>query len=160
LPGSWGHLARRFVFSLRAGPLTETEIAEVRAMLPDAVVEAFFDQPRPDVRHGLDCARHVRAGGGGPDLVMAALVHDLGKRHARLGVAGRSLASLLARLHLPTPGRLGTYLRHAELGAEELTRLGAPALVVHLTRHHHRPRPPDVDATDWDLFVAADTTVV
>ncbi|HSJ29488.1 MAG TPA: HD domain-containing protein [Acidimicrobiia bacterium] len=160
MPGSWGHLARRFFWSLRAARLTVDETAEVRAMLPDHLAAAFFDQPRADVRHGLDCARHVRHGGGSADLVLAALVHDIGKRHARLGVVGRSLASLLARLHLPAPGRLGIYLDHAVLGADELSRLGAPELVVHLTRHHHGPRPAGVDEEDWKLFAAADSTVV
>jgi hypothetical protein len=160
LPGSWSHLTRRFLWSLRVDPLSPEELDEVGCWISGDLLGAFLDQSEADRRHGLDGARVVAATGGRHELVVAALVHDIGKRHARLGVVGRSLASALSLLRLPTPGRLGTYLDHGRRGADELTALGWSGLVVDFARSHHAARPSHIDPHDWDVLVAADHTVV
>jgi putative nucleotidyltransferase with HDIG domain len=123
-------------------------------------LDLYLSQPVADQRHGLDSARLVVEGGGSDEVAIAALFHDIGKRHARLGVLGRTTATLLDRLGLPTRGRLGVYLDHEELGAAELADLGFGPLVVDFARHHHGARPTTICQTDWDLLVAADLTVV
>ena len=147
------------MWSLRVVPLSSDERQEVTGLIDDErLLAAYLQQSAADQRHGLEAARHVRKNNDRPDLVVAALVHDLGKRHARLGVAGRVLASVLARLHLPAPGRLGVYLDHPALGAEELRDLGLTGLVVDYTAHHHGICPESIDHDDWTLLTAADST--
>jgi hypothetical protein len=117
----------------------------------------FWAQPVADQAHGVSAARRVAAGSPGRgDLVRAALLHDVGKRHARLGVIGRSFASIMATLRLPVRGRYAAYLDHGEAGAADLEAAGADPLTVAFARTHHRPRPEGVDPGDWDLLVRAD----
>jgi hypothetical protein len=111
----------------------------------------------PDQRHGLESALAVAdSEPGRRDLMKAALLHDIGKRHARLRVPGRVVASLLEIGGLPAPGRLGTYLDHGAIGAAELESAGSGALVVDFARCHHDSRPPTIDRADWALLIAAD----
>lgn len=157
MPGAWAHLARRFFWSLRAQDLTSEEADEIAALLSPAQSELFFEQGPADRRHGLNAARTVHVAGADIEAVRAAALHDVGKRRARLGVLGRSLASLLARLHLPTPSRLGTYLAHTELGASDLEGVGSSALVVDFARFHHQSRPESISEDVWTLLVRADS---
>ena len=103
-------------------------------------------------------ARHaLRVAPGRTDLARGALLHDIGKRHARLGLAGRSLAGAVRALGLPSWGRVRRYLEHGEIGASELEAAGAEPLVVGYARHHHDPvPPPEVTRGDWEVLVAAD----
>jgi hypothetical protein len=117
----------------------------------------FWEQANADQRHGLECARAAAARAPErSDLARAALLHDLGKRRAGLGVLGRCAASALRHFRLPTPGRLGSYLAHGPAGAADLESAGAEALVVAYARYHHRARPAAVPAPDWDVLIAAD----
>jgi hypothetical protein len=151
------HLVRRFFLSLRTRPLDPAEQAEAAALLRPEERDAFWSQPALDQRHALESARAAGAlAPGRPDLIRAALLHDLGKRHAHLGVLGRSLASGLQLLRLPTPGRLRRYLNHGPIAAEELADAGSEAVVVAYARDHHRHRPVEVDPADWEVLVAAD----
>jgi len=151
------HLAGRFFESLRSRPLGPAEQAEATAWLGERESPLFWAQPPIDQRHALTAARiaashrpHRR------DLIRAALLHDIGKRHSRLGVAGRVIAAALELLHIPAPGRLGVYLRHDSLGAHELAELGVEPIVVSFAAGHHGTCPPDVDPDDWALLVRAD----
>lgn len=150
--GSWWHLARRFLEVLMARPLPGDLRTEASALLrPGEEERLFFDQPAADQRHGLAAARLVTG-----ELRRAALLHDVGKQRAGLGVWGRSVASALAKLHVPVRGRLATYLDHGPLGAEMLEALGAELLVVEFARHHHHARPSTIGASDWDKLLRAD----
>ncbi|HJU50696.1 MAG TPA: hypothetical protein VJ815_00045, partial [Acidimicrobiia bacterium] len=73
------------------------------------------------------------------ELIRAALLHDLGKRHSGLGVFGRSVVTGLAKVGLRRlvdrkGGRAHLYLRHGNLAADELADLGAEPLVVAFAR--------------------------
>ena len=108
-------------------------------------------------RHGIDAARYVLARRPGDQAAArAALLHDVGKRRARLGVPGRVAATLLALARIPAPGRLGVYLDHAALGADDLAAAGAEALVVSYARHQDGDRPGEVPGTVWDLLRQSD----
>lgn len=153
------HLVRRFFYVLRARPLRPREQAEVAALLNDGERDLFWEQPVADMRHALVSARHVlRIVPGRRDLARAALLHDVGKRHAGLGVIGRSVASAGAIVGFVPGKRLGAYLDHGELGAADLAAAGAEQLVVDFTRHHHGARPGSIGADEWDLLQAADHT--
>ena len=126
-------------------------------LLGDNLAALFWEQPLMDQRHGIDAARFVLARSpGARQEAAAALLHDVGKRHARLGVAGRVVATLLAIVRLPAPGRLGVYLDHARLGADDLEAAGAPGLLVAYTRFQDAARPSTVDPATWALLKEAD----
>jgi putative nucleotidyltransferase with HDIG domain len=138
--------------------LTEDERREVDGWLGHEEEPAiYWEQSVADQRHGLETARMIVAvRPDRRDLVRAGLLHDVGKRHSNLGVVGRSLASLLAKLRLPVRGSWRRYLDHGPLGAEELARLGAELLVTEFARHHHQRRPSVIAADDWELLQRAD----
>ena len=156
--GSWAHLIGRFFQVVAADPLTDDECGEVEMWLNGkGESAAYWEQPVADQRHGLDTARLIATlRPGRRDLVRAGLLHDIGKRHSNLGAAGRSLASLSAKLRLPVRGSWGQYLDHGALGAEELTRLGSGELAIEFARHHHQHRPTTISEDDWDLLQSAD----
>jgi len=151
------HLARRFFESLRSRPLDPDEQDRVAEWLGEGQSSLFWRQQVLDQRHGLGCAdlvagRHPDR----PDLIRAALLHDIGKRHSHLGVLGRVAASGLSLLHLPAPGRLGAFLAHGALGADDLAAAGAESIVVGFAAGHHGPCPPGFDASDWAVLREAD----
>ncbi|HEX6301945.1 MAG TPA: hypothetical protein VF148_15915 [Acidimicrobiia bacterium] len=157
LPGSPAHLLARFFDVASAQPLNSSEREAVVQWLSPETGDIFFAQGVADQRHGYHAALTVVAAGvRDRDVVMAALLHDVGKRHSRLGIVGRSVASMLILLGLPLTDRMQAYRDHGMLAARELAGLSVPSLVVDFAIHHHGQRPPTIDAADWDVLVAAD----
>ena len=151
------HLVRRFFGVLGAVRLSPAEQAEASRLLEPPERDLFWGQRPADQRHGLECARAVLGRcPGRPDLARAALLHDIGKRHAGLGVAGRTTAATLGVLHLPVKGRFAAYLGHGPAGAADLEAAGAEAVVVGFARHHHGSRPDHIPAADWEELCRAD----
>jgi len=150
----WWHLARRFLEVLTARPLGGEARREASDLLrSDAERKVFFDQPAADQQHGLAAAKLVV---GRTELRRAALLHDIGKQQAGLGVWGRSAATGLAKFHVEVRGRFRTYLDHGTLGAGILEELGAESIVVAFARHHQGERPPTIAPDDWDVLQCAD----
>lgn len=157
MPGSPAHLFRRFFDVAAAHPLNASEKAAVSDWLTPEAAAVFFAQQVADQRHGYGAALTVIAGGvDNRGVVTAALLHDIGKRHARLGIVGRSVASVMILLRLPLRGRLATYRDHDLIGARELVALRAPSVAIDFALHHHRGRPATIDPETWDLLVRAD----
>jgi hypothetical protein len=156
VPGSLGHLTRRFFDVLLATPLDAAERAAVEGWLDPGQTWLFFSQPDADQRHGLHAGLIVLDGGADPETIRAALLHDVGKRHARLGVIGRSLASISIRLGLPLSRRWRLYRDHGATAAWELEALGCDGIVVDFARHHHDRRPDTIPSPTWDLLQLAD----
>ena len=157
LPGSAAHLFHRFFDVLVARRLTDVEVEEVNRWLSPPLASLFFSQPAADQRHGYEAARLVLGTDTTrEDVVMAALTHDVAKRLARLGVTGRTFASLLIKAGLPLGQRMSAYRDHGLWGARELRGAGAPPLVIDFAEHHHGERPRSISADDWDLLVSAD----
>lgn len=151
------HLAARFIDVVTARRLSQDERSEVEGWLRSEEIDPYFAQPAADQRHGLVAARKV--GAQVPDrldLIRAALLHDVGKRHARLGAWGRIVGTLLQIGGITGGGRFGAYRRHGEIGATELLELGAEPLVVAYARHHHGQRPPEITPDIWELLDSAD----
>jgi putative nucleotidyltransferase with HDIG domain len=157
MPGSYGHLASRFFDYLRARPLDEAEIQDVRALLSDEEARLYFDQSPRDQAHGYAAAMVVRAACvDREETLKAALLHDVGKTQARLGLLGRILASLMIKLRVPLSRRMAAYRDHGPMGAAELSEAGSATLVVEFARNHHGARPEAVGEEDWDLLQKAD----
>lgn len=163
VPGSrFIHLAARFFDVLAARPLTPSEQSEVAGLLAnDAERSMFWDQSRADQRHGWSAARRVRSvRPDRADLVRAALLHDVGKRHARLGPVGRSLATVQGLFSSSGSSRSARYRDHGRIAARELEQSGAEPLVVAFAGHHHNSRPAGIPQDDWDLLQTADHAVL
>jgi hypothetical protein len=151
------HLGRRFFEFARARPLTPAEQAETAALLRPEEATAFWAQAPQDQRHAFTASRRARSmAPNRGDLERAALLHDVGKRHAPLRITGRILASLCELAGLSVPGRLGRYLDHCAVGGDDLAALGAEPLVVDFARHHHGARPVGITEGDWRVLLAAD----
>jgi len=154
-PGDLPHLARRFLASLRPAPLSPEEQHRVAMLLGEEEARLFWQQSAADRRHGIDSLHRI-GGESRPEVLRAALLHDIGKRHSALGPVGRSLATAFAWVGLARWRRARRYRNHGLLGAEELAELGAEELVVAFARHHHGVRPAEIDAPTWKLLIAAD----
>ncbi|MDF1595342.1 MAG: HDIG domain-containing protein [Acidimicrobiia bacterium] len=141
-----------------ARPLDELERVVLAAWLAsNAEGRLFFFQPVVDQRHAFRAASRMQhLVPDRLDLIRAALLHDVGKRHSGLGIIRRSLASASAKLRLPLGGRHATYFQHGPLGAEELQVLGCEPIVVDFARWHHDERPTSISAEDWRLLETAD----
>ena len=155
---SFPHLVARFFGVLTARPLRPIEQQQVAGWLDNEVEGAlFWDQSSADQRHGYIAAAAVAARlPERRDVIRAALLHDVGKRHARLGVIARSFASLVGLFGGSGRGRVAAYLDHGRRAAPELADAGAEAVVVDYARHHHATRPSTIDQATWDLLQAAD----
>ena len=151
------HLAARLLDVVSSRRLSPVEQAEAARYLLSPIERAlFWDQPRADQRHGLAAARSVRAAcPDRTDMVRAALLHDIGKRHSRLGPIGRSWAVVCGALNRASE-RATAYLDHGRLGGAELARAGTEPLVVAFARHHHGDRPDEIALEDWAVLQAAD----
>lgn len=155
--GTWHHLAGRFFSVVLAKALKPGEVDEIGIWLSLEESGAFFAQPPYDQRHGLDSARYIaELGPQRRDLVRAALLHDIGKRHSHLGPIERGLASAYAKLGGKASGRWASYLEHGRAGGAELKALGSEPMVVEFAEHHHGRRPGSITQADWDFLQAAD----
>lgn len=130
----------------------------MRSWLSPELAELFFEQNAPDQRHAYHGALTVVAAGvTDHDVIAAALLHDVGKRHAGLGPIRRSIATVLMALGAPLSERMAAYRDHGLLGARDLAAVGAPSLAIEFALHHQREeRPPGFDPASWSLLMDAD----
>lgn len=154
--GSASHLFHRFFDVLLAQPLSKAEGDWVRSRLSPSLASLFFDQPYADQRHAYTAAQLVIEEGLGDDVVVAALTHDVAKRHSRLGVIGRSVASIMMGIGLRLGHRMASYRDHGRIGARELSEAGAPFLAIEFARHHQGARPATIPPNVWAVLAAAD----
>ena len=117
-----------------------------RHLLPAAAWPLFAAMPTPDRRHALDvAARLVAAGQADPDLLAAALLHDVAKGHRmRLwhrvagvlleAVAPRALASLASPDERSWRYPFYLYAHHPALSAEAALHAGCSRRAADLIR--------------------------
>lgn len=127
--------------------------------------ELWWRQSDVDRAHAVEVARSVIAlgepSGVDDEVVAAALLHDIGKIDAHLGVTGRVAAAVLVPVlprrcwrHL---GRFGRHLDYPERGAALLDEAGSSPFVVEWARQHHwRAGDRSVDQRRAELLAAAD----
>ena len=154
------HLVRRFFRALWPGRPRATDVGWVESVLEPAELDLWRELPNNDRRYSIRMARLVQAGLVGTEYareerwLAVALLHDVGKLDAGLGVAGRSLATVLGALAgrarverwTYTKGfrlRTATYLHHDERGAARIRAAGGRDEAARWAlAHHHRDRWP------------------
>ena len=139
------HRVEQFLGHLRAG-VGADEVARAHALLTADARSLFDGMPVADRRHALDVVdRLIERRQEEPDLLAAALLHDVAKGHRmrlwhRVGGVLLEAAAprLLARLASPErrswryPFHL--YLHHAALSADAAARAGCSPRTVALIR--------------------------
>jgi hypothetical protein len=171
-----GHLTRRFVGALRPGGPSAADTTWVRGVLTDPEYDLWARLPGHDRRHAVAVARRVDhalapdGGGADPRWLAAALLHDVGKLDAGLGVVGRSVATVMGAVAGPsrvdrwaqTSGfrrRAAWYLHHDDRGADRIRAAGGREDAARwASAHHHRTRWPEsgVPITVAEALEAAD----
>lgn len=156
--GSPLHLAGRFFGMLApVGPRQERR-AWAESHLSELELMLFRRMKPADQRHAVGVARRAAAAfeGAGIDattpMLAAALLHDIGKTEARLGVYGRVVATVCGMVvgddtqtikdWTKVGGftrRVGLYLQHPRLGGDLVALAGSDPLVEAWTREHHLP---------------------
>jgi hypothetical protein len=150
------HLSRRFVRALSPAAPKPDDVSWVGSVLGPAVFEQWRRMPNHDQRHSIGVARGVQAALAGSDFaddprwLAAALLHDVGKLDARLGLYGRVVATVsgavvgtdMADAWSDRSGitrRIGLYLLHPSLGADRIRLAGGTEEAAVWAAAHHDP---------------------
>ena len=151
---------KQFLAAVRAR-VSGDEIAILEQHLDPSQRDLFRQMSPIDQRHCLDVFNNLlRQGHSDPDLLRAALLHDVGKRGIHLWhrVAGVLLEAfwptLLEKLAVNRPQSwlYGFYIYwyHADVSAELAGRSGCSPSVVELIRGHHTPSENEQAKALWD----------
>lgn len=144
------HRVGQFIGHLTAR-VDQAEEDGARRLLPAAAWPLFAAMPTPDRRHALDVTRRLLAAGQtDPDLLAAALLHDVAKGHRMrlwhrvagvlLGaVAPRALASLASPDERSWRYPFHLYLRHSALSAEAALHAGCSRRTADLIKGSTEP---------------------
>jgi HD domain len=143
----------QFLSHLWPRPLAPLEQAEVARVLGAGLAQLFRRQTAGEQAHSLRVMRAIAAGdeAARPELLQAALLHDVGKSVAPLSLTDRALVVLVRRFAPAAARRWGagpvtglrrpfvTALRHTDWGADLCAQAGASPLTVALVRRHQTP---------------------
>jgi len=138
--------SRQFFRSVGAS-ISAEDRAAVAHRLNAEQQRLFYAMTARDQRHCLDVFHALQHDGhDDPDLLLAALLHDVGKGPARLGhrvayVLIRALSPRLLRRLASDSGSgwrqaLASFSEHSRRGAALVEATGAPEAVVSLVRLH------------------------
>ncbi len=148
-----GHYVRRFFTSLSRRPPSPADEQWVASIVPAPELALFTRLSNTDRRHLIHSARVMERALGPDDdpvWIRVSLLHDVGKFDAGLGVSGRVIATVLARVigdarvrrwagRPGWRGRLGSYQTHGEIGAAEIRAAGGPEAAAVWSELHHHP---------------------
>lgn len=141
-------------WNLTAEPLPESVRQEIESVLSPAQSELFFRFQKSDQWHAYRVYTTLRESSQSqPDLMAAALLHDVGKTRVNLKVWDRILIVMVARL-LPEKssrwgaGDVNSWKRpfvvrqfHPQWGADMARAAGSTDLTFDLIRRHQDPLP-------------------
>jgi hypothetical protein len=147
----WPYRWRQFRQALAARPLPEEALREIAAVLSEQEMVLFQRLSLNDQAHSYQVMTMLKTTGyDNPDLLAAALLHDIGKTRYRLPIWARSLV-VLAEAFVPSRvARWGkgeaTWWRrpfvvkaqHAEWGAEMAKAAGSRPITVALIGRHDK----------------------
>lgn len=125
------HLARRFAGSFSRRPADD---AWAESHLNAGERALWRRMPLADRRHAVGVAHAVP-----PEVIPAALLHDVGKIESGLGPFARAGATVVGFVRRDVGGRVGRYLRHDAIGAQLLRDSGSDGLTVAWAAEHHLP---------------------
>jgi putative nucleotidyltransferase with HDIG domain len=144
------HRAWQFIQALTARPLTAAEQGEVAEVLSPRQQALFRQMSSSDQRHSLKVMRTVIAMGTTiRDLLVAALLHDVGKSRHQLYLWERVMVVVIRAFGPTAASGWGKelskgwrrpfviYQQHPEWGAEMALAAGCSPLTVELIRGHH-----------------------
>ncbi|HLZ09663.1 MAG TPA: phosphohydrolase [Chloroflexota bacterium] len=150
-PAGFPHLVRRFFVTLLAR-VDPVSLGALDRLLTPGERRLFLTMKESDQRHSLDlCGRLRRDGHDEPDLLRAALLHDVGKASGTLPIMYRvtySLAAMVDPRLAQWLGRPGATIwrqpfclaaHHPEIGAIAAARAGSNPRVVGLIANHNKP---------------------
>lgn len=152
---------RQFTRGLRPH-LAAREVAEARGVLSRREFELFLNAQPRDRRHSMDLYRLLQRQGASPPMLVAALVHDVGK--GNIATWHRIAFVLLGPASVILASRSGPRWRralwrlrhHASFGAEMLRRAGSAARVVEIVAAHTQSSSSDPEI---EAFIRADDSV-
>jgi hypothetical protein len=141
----------------------------VERLLTPEGVDLFRSMPRGDQRHSLDVLYTLqRQGHDAPELLAAALLHDVAKadgirlwHRVAIVVAKAIRRSWLTRLAAP---RLDSwryafflYLHHPQRGAEQAKAVGCAPQTIELIQRHQEPvlKPARSHLDEWLIALQA-----
>jgi hypothetical protein len=139
---------------LRARPLPAALRVEIATVLSQPEIRLFDRFSPSDQWHGYQVLRSLQAAGHDhPDLLAAALLHDIGKTWASLSLWDRSLVVLVEALFPEKAAAWGNggeqgwklpfvvKARHPEWGAQMAQAAGSRPLTVTLIGRHQESQP-------------------
>lgn len=142
--------ARQFWHTL-TGKLSRRHWEEVRSALAPDPLTLFTEMSDPEQTHGFRVYRRLKAKGyQDPDLLAAALLHDVGKNRSPLTVWGRAWIVIASSIFhqdtkpdtSPVMGEdrhpMSVAKHHPAWGAEMALQRGASSTTAWLIRNHER----------------------
>lgn len=169
--GSWldsvriGYRTRQLWRTLTAKTLAPAERAEIRAVLSPEEYQLFLRYEMTDQQHCYRVMRTLRdAHFVDPELLIAALLHDVGKTEVSLTSIDRIVGSIAERSWRGSLSRWGNdppegwrrpfsvRVQHADWGATLAERAGSSTRVVCLIRRHQDKNFDDLPAEDAELL--------
>lgn len=150
-----------------ARPLSAAAWQEVETVLNPDEVALFRRFDRADQQHSYRVLRTLRqAGHEEPDLLAAALLHDIGKIHCRPRLWERVLGAILEKV-APRRARiwgageakgwrraLVIRRKHPQWGADLARDAGSSPLTVELIRRHQDEQLPSTDKSMHNQLLA------
>jgi hypothetical protein len=135
-----------------------------RHLTPDQL--SLFCRMQPaEQAHAYEILKHLETTGQtDPDLLAAALLHDVGKIRYPLSIFDRIMIVLGKRLFRDAVQRRAKRIpnglnqpwavaeQHGEWGADLASQAGATTRTVELVRHHHDRDPQDLDKQTQQLL--------
>jgi len=141
----------------------QTGIELAQSILSPQLLVLFLELQPSEINHSFEIARSlITSGKKDPDLLAAALLHDVGKSRSPLNLWERAIVVLAKRLFPATYQKWGTSgdmqgwrrifvvaEQHPAWGAEMAAAAGASQLTVNLIRRHQGSYSP-VSKVDFE----------
>jgi putative nucleotidyltransferase with HDIG domain len=128
------HLVKRFFGSLAKREISADDQEWVVSNLSIKELKLWSGQMLVDQAHSLQIARRfvVLLPNANREEIAAALLHDVGKSIARIGVIARVMATILPDRVVRKNHRFAAYRGHEKIGAEMLRAVGSSEVTVAL----------------------------